>query len=256
MKTARISSALLAFSFFIVSCTQHELVRPHNTESLESDNSTPKVNTSSEHAFFQSVLYAAQFDYYTDENVYDPFLYAESGILDFSFEAKIIGRINHFYDSLGLATDRAILKKSFQFAEMTETELLGLGADEKELFYAMEMRGLFENRSLSIDQLRYSMDEWLIDIRADDSLNKDAKERLELGYDIAAGILSRALSNGAINVSDIADYYPEPEMIPCGAAVAFYAVAFVGLCAATGGIGVACAVVGFGGSVWGVFESC
>ena len=52
---------------------------------------------------------------------------------------------------------------------------------------------------------------------------------------------------------DIEDGFPG---MPCGAAVGFYAVAFVGLCFATGGIALGIAAVGYGGAIWSVFDAC
>lgn len=43
--------------------------------------------------------------------------------------------------------------------------------------------------------------------------------------------------------------------MPCSVALALYGVAFVGLCAATGGAAI-CAVIGFGASVYDVFAAC
>jgi len=44
--------------------------------------------------------------------------------------------------------------------------------------------------------------------------------------------------------------------MPCWMAVALYGAAFIGLCAATGGIAVVSAVVSFGGSIYSTIESC
>jgi hypothetical protein len=44
--------------------------------------------------------------------------------------------------------------------------------------------------------------------------------------------------------------------MPCGVAIGLYATAFIGLAMATGGASIAVAAVGFGGSIWGVFDSC
>jgi hypothetical protein len=44
--------------------------------------------------------------------------------------------------------------------------------------------------------------------------------------------------------------------MPCWMALSLYGAAFVGLCAATGGIAVVAGVLSFGGSIYGAIESC
>ncbi|HQH23844.1 MAG TPA: hypothetical protein PLM01_04095 [Bacteroidales bacterium] len=43
--------------------------------------------------------------------------------------------------------------------------------------------------------------------------------------------------------------------MPCGAALALYGVAFIGLCASTGGAAI-CAAVTFGASIYDVYAAC
>ena len=42
----------------------------------------------------------------------------------------------------------------------------------------------------------------------------------------------------------------------CGIALGFYVFSFVALAAATGGLAIAVALVGFGGSIWGAATAC
>jgi hypothetical protein len=44
--------------------------------------------------------------------------------------------------------------------------------------------------------------------------------------------------------------------MPCWMALALYGAAFIGLCAATGGIAVASAIATFGGAIYETLESC
>ena len=44
--------------------------------------------------------------------------------------------------------------------------------------------------------------------------------------------------------------------MPCWLALGLYGAAFIGLCAATGGIAVASAIATFGGSIYATLESC
>ena len=44
--------------------------------------------------------------------------------------------------------------------------------------------------------------------------------------------------------------------MPCWMAVGLYGAAFIGLCAATGGIAVAAGIATFGGSIYATLESC
>jgi hypothetical protein len=44
--------------------------------------------------------------------------------------------------------------------------------------------------------------------------------------------------------------------MPCWMALGLYGAAFIGLCAATGGIAVASAIATFGGSIYATLESC
>jgi len=44
--------------------------------------------------------------------------------------------------------------------------------------------------------------------------------------------------------------------MPCGAALGFYAVAFIGAAMATGGVAIAVGLIGMGGSIWSVIDSC
>jgi bacteriocin-like protein len=44
--------------------------------------------------------------------------------------------------------------------------------------------------------------------------------------------------------------------MPCGVALALYGVSFIGVAAATGGVGAVIAWASFGGSIWSLVESC
>jgi hypothetical protein len=44
--------------------------------------------------------------------------------------------------------------------------------------------------------------------------------------------------------------------MPCWMALGLYGAAFIGLCAATGGIAVTAAIATFGGSIYATLESC
>jgi hypothetical protein len=44
--------------------------------------------------------------------------------------------------------------------------------------------------------------------------------------------------------------------MPCWMALSLYGAAFIGLCAATGGIAVVSGLVTFGGSIYATIESC
>jgi len=44
--------------------------------------------------------------------------------------------------------------------------------------------------------------------------------------------------------------------MPCGAALGFYAAAFIGTALATGGASIVVGLIGMGGSIWGVIDNC
>jgi hypothetical protein len=48
----------------------------------------------------------------------------------------------------------------------------------------------------------------------------------------------------------------EGGKMSCGAALGFYAAAFIGAALATGGASIAIGLIGMGGSIWGVIDNC
>ena len=57
-----------------------------------------------------------------------------------------------------------------------------------------------------------------------------------------------------LSMEDMAN--TEGGKMPCGAALGFYAAAFIGAALATGGASIAIGLIGMGGTIWGVIDSC
>lgn len=116
-----------------------------------------------------------------------------------------------------------------------------------------EVNRLFTEVS-TLTELRDSISVVKTQIINDQRLSEDASFRLLSSIDIFDNTLSYGIGQGITDLQDL-----DGDIIlsmPCGVAVACYAAAFIGICAATGGVAVVAAAVGFGGSVWGVFDSC
>jgi len=48
----------------------------------------------------------------------------------------------------------------------------------------------------------------------------------------------------------------EGGKMPCGAALGFYAAAFIGTALATGGVTLVFGLIGMGGTIWGAIDAC
>lgn len=252
MKIFKKIAFFMATLFFVVSCSQYELVEPVGEASGQQNEQKSNVDIGG--IFIQSIEYVLRFSYIEDPAEYDPFIFSETGVKDFSTNVKLINRIEHFYDSLGYPIDRRVLTSAFNtYPTWTEQHYINANGNVDELRYALELGDLLENPAAKLTDVKKDCDDLRNVIESDSNLSAQSIENLLLGLDIVTTLLEVGIANGGISVDDIDTGLPG---MPCGWAAALYAASFVGLCLATGGLGIACGLIGFGGGIAGVIEGC
>ncbi|NEN22751.1 hypothetical protein G3O08_04425 [Cryomorpha ignava] len=249
----KILALFVAVVFFTTSCSQYEIDAPRKSNSDGKMQAAKSMNTTGR-IHIESIKYVEEFDYINDISKYDPFIYTETGTKEFDTQTKLANRICHFYDSLGYSVDRIALNDAVTNSQnLTESDLLAAGMQIEEINYNGEMTALFDSSALSLRDFENELNRLKTDFENDNSLSAASILRLNFNYDIAISLVSEGQNNGAILVGDLEDDLPG---LHCGFYLAFYAASFIGLCAATGGIGGAAAVVSFAGSIAGVIEGC
>jgi hypothetical protein len=255
----------------LVGCKKENIV---NSESVSNQSKTANVSMVSKSSNFvnpyehvgqnlYSLLeYLETFaDEIGDSSVYCPIEYSLSQTKVFATKTKMLNRIKEFgrINNLPTLNDETLSNIYDSYDGSNPTQKLSILADSGEISLTLknvliDMNNTFKTLSNTSDLID-ATEEFELYI-SNSNLNLQVGE-LELLYSIVSGIKYTAMymnNNGNTNLPSVV--FLAAGGIPCGAAAAGYGASFVGLCMATGPVGWLVGGIGFGMSVWGVFDSC
>lgn len=254
-KFIKLISLFLAILFMGVSCTKDELydTKPNTTpEAIPKSLNNYQVEGQQ---FVEAMSYIKSYETQIyDSNAFCPIEFKKSGVKDYNTQSKLENRIIYFYDSLGYKVDKILLEQVIGSIDtLSVQDLLNYGVTNEEVQIMDRYKNYYSSHK-NLNQLIGEVNQQISEVKNNAKLSLIAKDRLLTSFHIYLASYQYGIDQGLTTTNELENI--DICGMPCGVATALYAAAFIGLCAATGPVGLACGAIGFGGSVWGLYDAC